>query len=250
MTSPTTPPHCPPSQNGTLRLDPSRHRGLTTTSKDTGGSPSSCQREDSARRALSGGLPRLRNLLSSSPRILHSPNTLPHCRTHEQGRKARSIFASNALNGGVSPFPENLPKNTSGNGLQLHLDSPTEILPRFHYNTEAPMHSSQFPLRHQLNPNFVHNYQLEAEIGSGGYGFVMTAYHRLEGHEVAVKFIIKDKVPEHAWMEDEVVGTLPTEVVLLSYINHESIVKCLDLFEDELYFYLVRLTSSSKCIPY
>lgn len=68
----------------------------------------------------------------------------------------------------------------------------------------------------------------------------MTAYHRLEGHEVAVKFIIKDKVPEHAWMEDEVVGRLPTEVVLLSYINHESIVKCLDLFEDELYFYLIQ----------
>jgi len=112
------------------------------------------------------------------------------------------------------------------------------------------MHSSRFPLRHQLNPNFVHNYQLEAEIGSGGYGFVMTAYHRQEGHEVAVKFIIKDKVPEHAWMEDEVVGSLPTEVVLLSYINHESIVKCLDLFEDELYFYLVRFTSSPKRKPY
>jgi len=72
----------------------------------------------------------------------------------------------------------------------------------------------------------------------------MTAYHRFEGHEVAVKFIIKDKVPEHAWMEDEVIGRLPTEVVLLSYINHESIVKCLDLFEDELYFYLVRISSS------
>jgi PAS domain-containing serine/threonine kinase len=68
----------------------------------------------------------------------------------------------------------------------------------------------------------------------------MTAYRRLEGDEVAVKFIVKDKVPQNAWMEDEVIGRLPTEVVLLSYINHESIVKCLDLFEDELYFYLVR----------
>jgi hypothetical protein len=51
-------------------------------------------------------------------------------------------------------------------------------------------------------------------------------------------------------MEDEVVGRLPTEVVLLSYINHESIVKCLDLFEDELYFYLVRLPSSPQRNPY
>ena len=192
---------------------------------------------------MSGGLPHIRNLLSSSPRILLSPNSLSHFRPHEQGRKESPIFPPNVLNGGFQSEPPQ--KNTPGNGLQLHLASATENLPRFHYNTEAaPIRSSQFPLRHQLNPNFVHNYQLEAEIGSGGYGFVMTAYHRFEGHEVAVKFIIKDKVPEHAWMEDEVIGRLPTEVVLLSYINHESIVKCLDLFEDELYFYLVRISSS------
>lgn len=82
-------------------------------------------------------------------------------------------------------------------------------------------------------------YQLEDELGSGGYGFVMTARHRLSRREVAVKFIIKEKVPEHAWMEDEVLGRLPTEVVLLTSIDHEHVVKFLDLFEDELYFYLV-----------
>ena len=27
--------------------------------------------------------------------------------------------------------------------------------------------------------------------------------------------------------------------MLLSLVNHENIVKCLDLFEDEVYFYLV-----------
>lgn len=108
------------------------------------------------------------------------------------------------------------------------------------HNTKARIHSSQFPEGHQLNQNFVQTYQLEDELGSGGYGFVMTAYHRTEGHEVAVKFIIKDKVPEYAWMEDDVVGRLPTEVVLLSFIQHENVVKCLDLFEDPLYFYLVR----------
>ena len=67
----------------------------------------------------------------------------------------------------------------------------------------------------------------------------MTAYNRIKGHEVAVKFIIKDKVPDHAWMDDERLGRMPTEVVLLSVVNHESIVKCLDLFEDDLYFYMV-----------
>lgn len=78
------------------------------------------------------------------------------------------------------------------------------------------------------------------ELGAGGYGFVMTARHRLTRREVAVKFIIKDKVPEHGWIEDELLGRLPSEVVLLRSINHEGVVEFIDLFEDDVYFYLVR----------
>ncbi|OCH95083.1 kinase-like protein [Obba rivulosa] len=102
------------------------------------------------------------------------------------------------------------------------------------------MYSPRFPADHLLNPFFVRAYQPGDELGAGGYGFVMTARNRTEGHEVAVKFIIKDKVPEHAWWEDEMFGKVPTEVMLLSLVNHENIVKCLDLFEDEIYFYLVQ----------
>lgn len=105
--------------------------------------------------------------------------------------------------------------------------------------TEACRYSSRFPAGHLLNSNFVHTYDLGDELGSGGYGFVMTAFHRVEGREVAVKFIVKDKVSEYGWTEDEIFGKLPTEVMLLSLIEHENIVKCLDLFEDRFYFYLV-----------
>ncbi|KAG6907658.1 hypothetical protein DXG01_007862 [Tephrocybe rancida] len=107
-------------------------------------------------------------------------------------------------------------------------------------NLDATLHSPHFPPGHKLNPHFVRHYKLEDELGSGGYGFVMTARHRLEGHEVAVKFIVKSKVPDHAWMEDETIGRLPTEVMLLSFIEHDNIVKCLDLFEDSLFFYLIQ----------
>lgn len=110
-------------------------------------------------------------------------------------------------------------------------------------NLRGRYHSPRFPVEHTLNPYFVRTYELGDELGSGGYGFVMTAHNRMEGHEVAVKFIIKAKVPEHAWMEDETIGRLPTEVMLLSFIDHENIVKCLDLFEDSLYFYLVCFSS-------
>ncbi|KAH6913829.1 CAMK/CAMKL/PASK protein kinase [Coprinopsis sp. MPI-PUGE-AT-0042] len=104
----------------------------------------------------------------------------------------------------------------------------------------ARRYSTHFPEGHQLDAQFAEAYQLQDELGSGGYGFVMTALDREDGLEVAVKFIIKDKVPEHCWINDPNFGKLPMEVVLLSFVDHESIVKCLDVFEDPVYFYLVQ----------
>ncbi|KZP34519.1 Pkinase-domain-containing protein [Athelia psychrophila] len=101
-------------------------------------------------------------------------------------------------------------------------------------------YSARFPAGHLLHSTFVHNYDLGEELGSGGYGFVMTAYNREHGYEVAVKFIIKSKISEHAWMEDATYGRLPTEVMLLSLVDHSNIVKCLDLYEDQFCFYLVQ----------
>lgn len=108
--------------------------------------------------------------------------------------------------------------------------------------TKARMFSLRFPADHHLNPFFAGTYTLGDELGAGGYGFVMTARHRMEGYEVAVKFIIKSKVPDHAWWHDELLGQVPTEVMIMSLVNHDNIVRCVDLFEDELYFYLVRIT--------
>lgn len=115
------------------------------------------------------------------------------------------------------------------------------------YGLSGRNYSSHFPEGHQLMPDFVDAYQLEDELGSGGYSFVMTARDRFDGYEVAVKFIIKDKVPEHCWISDPAYGKLPMEVVILSYVNHDNIVKCLDVYEDSLYFYLVRSGFHALC---
>jgi hypothetical protein len=104
----------------------------------------------------------------------------------------------------------------------------------------ASAYSLKFPPSHLLNPLFVNNYCLGDELGAGEFGFVMTARDRNLGHEVAVKFIRKAKVRNHGWVEDEYMGRVPIEVVLLSYLEHNNIVKCYDIFEDDLYFYLVR----------
>ncbi|KAG6842093.1 hypothetical protein C0991_002747 [Blastosporella zonata] len=129
------------------------------------------------------------------------------------------------------------PLNLDTHPLKTEQVKPSLLAP---LNLDATLHSPHFPSGHKLNPHFVRHYQLEDELGSGGYGFVMTARYRMEGHEVAVKFIVKSKVPDHAWMEDETIGRLPTEIMLLSFIEHDNIVQCLDVFEDSLYFYLIQ----------
>ena len=103
------------------------------------------------------------------------------------------------------------------------------------------MYSKRFPTGYRLNEQFAHSYILREEIGSGGYGFVMVATRRDSSVDVAVKFIIRKKVPSHAWVQDSKLGRHPTEIWLLSRIRHPNIADFLEYFEDDVYYYLVRL---------
>lgn len=106
-------------------------------------------------------------------------------------------------------------------------------------STLGHTYSGRFPAGHRLRPDFVRTYALEAELGAGGYGFVMAARHRTQGHEVAVKFIAKAKIPRHGWHESADGNKVPKEAVFLSMLDHPGIVKFHELFEDDVYFYLV-----------
>lgn len=106
---------------------------------------------------------------------------------------------------------------------------------------DAATYSHRFPVGHQLNEHFARSYTLREEIGSGGYGFVMVASRRGNPVDVAVKFIIRKKVPLHGWVQDSKLGRHPTEIWLLSRIQHPNIADFLEYFEDDVYYYLVRL---------
>ena len=112
--------------------------------------------------------------------------------------------------------------------------------PSTYDHPDATMYSLRFPTGHQLNERFTRSYILREEIGSGGYGFVMVASRRSDPGDVAVKFIIRKKVPSHAWVQDSKLGLLPTEIWLLSKIRHPNIADFLEYFEDDVYYYLVR----------
>jgi len=107
---------------------------------------------------------------------------------------------------------------------------------------DATVYSHWFPTGHQLNEQFTRSYILREEIGNGGYGFVMVASRRGSPVDVAVKFIIRKKVPSHGWVQDSKLGRHPTEIWLLSRIQHPNIADFLEYFEDDVYYYLVRPT--------
>ncbi|KAG5462240.1 MAG: kinase-like domain-containing protein, partial [Olpidium bornovanus] len=92
---------------------------------------------------------------------------------------------------------------------------------------------------HKVNPRFADRYTIGDELGSGGFGFVVSAIKHPENVEVAVKFICKDKVPMHAWIKDPALGLIPTEIYVLRMVDHPGIIRYVEYFEDPRYFYLV-----------
>lgn len=119
---------------------------------------------------------------------------------------------------------------------------------------------------HTLNPLFLSRYLPSSSLGAGGYGFVVVAldlrnplHPAYAGHlqpnkhthrEVAVKFILREKIPSYAWVSysgggemgdgmPEVGDRVPMECEVLKRVNHWGVVRGEGLYADEKFFYLV-----------
>ncbi|KAF9330565.1 hypothetical protein BG006_006467 [Podila minutissima] len=92
---------------------------------------------------------------------------------------------------------------------------------------------------HALQPEFINEYTLGDELGSGGFGFVVSATRNSDHKEVAVKFIFRDKVPVHGWAKDPELGIIPMEIYVLRNVQHPNIIGFLNVYQDFKYFYLV-----------
>ncbi|KAI8810159.1 kinase-like domain-containing protein, partial [Cladochytrium replicatum] len=94
---------------------------------------------------------------------------------------------------------------------------------------------------------FSRRYRVTSELGCGGFGLVVSAQvieefsekHLSRGEEVAVKFILKNRVDDNSWIEDRDLGFVPMEVHVLKAIKHENVIRFLDFYEDEVFVYLV-----------
>jgi len=99
--------------------------------------------------------------------------------------------------------------------------------------------SYQYLYNHKLSAEFLRKYELQDELGSGGFGFVLLAKERATEKKVAVKFIFKSKIPKSGWVHDEKEGYIPMECFIMKNVNHPNIVKYIDSFSDMKLFYIV-----------
>ncbi|KAF8945971.1 hypothetical protein BGZ47_001624 [Haplosporangium gracile] len=99
--------------------------------------------------------------------------------------------------------------------------------------------SAQHLSHHAMVPEFVSTYTLGDELGSGGFGFVVSATRNSDQKEVAVKFIFRDKVPIHGWAKDPELGVIPMEIYVLRNVVHANIIGFMNVYQDYRYFYLV-----------
>ena len=100
---------------------------------------------------------------------------------------------------------------------------------------------------YQLHECLGAEYTIVDELGSGGFGLVIRAVRKLDGMQVAVKLMWRDRMPKDAWLHTKgwdikhpfTTFAVPKEAYLLRKIDHPGIVSYIDLFEDDLFVYLV-----------
>ena len=77
-------------------------------------------------------------------------------------------------------------------------------------------------------------YRIEGTIGEGNYGKVKYATHLITNQPVAIKFINKNRLIRAGDSE-----RIQNEMTIISGLNHPNILKAYEIFEDDLYYYIV-----------
>lgn len=85
-------------------------------------------------------------------------------------------------------------------------------------------------------------FDIVKEIGEGAYGKVIIGQHKNDKpYEVIIKCIDKERILVDTWVRDRNLGTIPSEIQIMSTLmkeKHPNIMRIIDFFEDEQYYYL------------
>ncbi|KAI8814545.1 kinase-like domain-containing protein [Cladochytrium replicatum] len=90
-----------------------------------------------------------------------------------------------------------------------------------------------------LSKSFCSRYRIGDLLGDGAFGFVLTATRLADRKEVAVKFIIRQKVPRELWVNDDLSGKVPLEIQILMSLDHPNIIKYLEHIHEKDYILLI-----------
>ena len=93
--------------------------------------------------------------------------------------------------------------------------------------------------KYPLLPEFCKNYDIEYELGRGGFGFVVAGRRKKDDHAVAIKFIFQTKVARDSWVRDSVYGIVPLEVYILRHCSHPNIIKFQEYYDHPPFSYLI-----------
>lgn len=100
------------------------------------------------------------------------------------------------------------------------------------------MTQSSFDLHPALNTH----YQLHGKLGEGVSGKVYSGIRVHDGLKVAVKCVIRSKIPANRLALDkrnEKTIIVPMEVYILRRLDHPSIIRLVDYFQDSRYYYII-----------
>lgn len=88
----------------------------------------------------------------------------------------------------------------------------------------------------------ISEFQVIRDMGEGAYGKVILARHKHDhSYEVIIKCIDKERILVDTWVRDRKLGTIPSEIQIMSTLMkepHPNIMRIIDFFEDEKYYYL------------
>ena len=108
-----------------------------------------------------------------------------------------------------------------------------------------PPPSEGLPPDYELLREFRKQYKLGKILGCGAFGYVYQARRRSDRRKVAVKFVHADG--DDLWLQHPRWGWVPRDILVMSELEHEHIIKLIDVFRDEEYVYVVSVMKVSAC---
>ncbi|CAI4037096.1 hypothetical protein SMKI_01G0540 [Saccharomyces mikatae IFO 1815] len=157
-----------------------------------------------------------------------------------------SLADSKSSGKGLSPLEEEplSEKNVLENGVvDLSLEDDGIIITNKRANqpTSTFLHTPEKNIGAQKHIKKFSDFVSLQKMGEGAYGKVNLCIHKKNRYIVVIKMIFKERILVDTWVRDRKLGTIPSEIQIMATLNkkpHENILRLLDFFEDDDYYYI------------